>query len=153
MNPRLAEVMRRARETATKARGDEEARQGRLTALAETAVEESDGRLREMRRASRVAALARGGEARARKMGAVPPDGWTSEDRAEIEALYAEAIRLEELTGVAHDVDHITPLSRGGLHLAANMRVTTARANRSKGAKTESPGPDRGEPEAERPHR
>ena len=150
MNARFAEVMRRARETATKARSGEEARQGRLAALAEAAVAGADGRLREMRRSSRVVALVRGGEARAKKMGAVPPEGWTSEDRAEIAALYAEAIRLEDLTGVAHDVDHVTPLSRGGLHLAANMRVTTAHANRSKGAKAESPEPDRGDPESER---
>ena len=153
MNARLAEVMRRARETATKARTAVEARQGRLAAVAETAIAGADERMRAMRRASRINAMARGGEARARKMGAMPPSGWTSDDRAEIEALYAVAIRLEELTGVAHDVDHVTPLSKGGLHLAANMRVTTAHANRSKGAKTESPGPDRGDPEAERPPR
>lgn len=141
MNARLAEVMRRARETATKARTAEEARQGRLAAVAETAVAGADERMRAIRRASRINAMARGGEARARKMGAMPPSGWTSDDRSEIEALYAEAIRLEELTGVAHDVDHVTPLSRGGLHIAANMRVITAHANRSKGAKTESPEP------------
>ena len=135
MNARLAEVMRRARENAAKARTAEETRQGRLTAVAKTAVARADERLREMRRASRLDTMVRSGEARARKMGAVPPNGWTSDDRAEIEALYSEAIRQEELTGVAHDVDHVTPLSRGGLHLAANMRVITARANRSKGAK------------------
>jgi len=42
---------------------------------------------------------------------------------------YRERIRLEELTGVRHDVDHIVSLSSGGLHHQENLQVLTHRDN------------------------
>ncbi len=35
-----------------------------------------------------------------------------------------------------HDLDHIVPFSKGGSNTADNLRVTTQRENRSKGAKS-----------------
>jgi hypothetical protein len=50
-------------------------------------------------------------------------------------AVYAEAKRLSEETGIPHEVDHIIPL-RGklvsGLHVIANLRVVTRSENRRK---------------------
>lgn len=63
---------------------------------------------------------------------ATPP--WVN--MAAIDAIYCEARRLTEQTGVPYDVDHIIPL-RGvnvcGLHVAENLQVLTATENRSKG--------------------
>lgn len=73
-------------------------------------------------------------ERNATKVMATPP--WmTKQDRADIAAVYAESASKSSSTGVAHEVDHIIPLrSRSvcGLHVAWNLRVITARENRSK---------------------
>ena len=63
------------------------------------------------------------------------PSWLTDEQKAEITAFYAEAIRISRETGVKHHVDHIVPL-RGkgvtGLHVPWNLRVIPASVNRSK---------------------
>lgn len=45
---------------------------------------------------------------------------------------YAEARRLTRETGTPHEVDHVYALCLGGKHIAANLQVITAAANRAK---------------------
>lgn len=71
---------------------------------------------------------------RAALLRATPP--WlTAEHKAAIRAVYEEAQRLTDETGVPHEVDHIVPL-RGkgvcGLHVPWNLRAIPSRENRSK---------------------
>ncbi len=58
-----------------------------------------------------------------------------AQELAAINEFYYEALRLTNLTGVAHDVDHILPIALGGSHSAYNLQVLTASENRSKGCK------------------
>ena len=54
---------------------------------------------------------------------------------AAISAIYAEARRLSEETGILHEVDHIIPLQGklvSGLHCESNLQILTTAANRSK---------------------
>lgn len=56
-------------------------------------------------------------------------------DKLAIDAIYREAQRLTEETGIPHEVDHIVPLNgRGvcGLHIPINMRIITRAENRRK---------------------
>lgn len=59
----------------------------------------------------------------------------TAQQREEITAIYAEAERLTQETGIPHEVDHIHPLSKGGTHTPDNLQVLTQSENRSKGAR------------------
>ena len=71
----------------------------------------------------------------ARKKQATPP--WA--DHAAINAIYAEAVRLEKETGIKHHVDHIYPLQSKylcGLHVAENLQILTATENHKKGNRT-----------------
>jgi hypothetical protein len=62
---------------------------------------------------------------------ATPP--WV--DRDEIRAIYEERERIETMTGILHDVDHIAPL-RGknscGLHVPWNLRIIPRYENQRK---------------------
>lgn len=67
----------------------------------------------------------------AAKLRAIPV--WA--DMEKIEAIYNEARRLTELTGIPHHVDHIVPLQSPwvcGLHCEANLQILPYYENQSK---------------------
>lgn len=56
------------------------------------------------------------------------------EDRAAIRSIYLEARQRSSETGIPHDVDHVVPLSRGGMHHPSNLRILPASMNRRLGS-------------------
>jgi 5-methylcytosine-specific restriction endonuclease McrA len=68
---------------------------------------------------------------RSRKKNQMPNDI----DHEKVKIFYIEAERLTEETGIIHHVDHIIPLSKGGLHHQDNLQVLTATENIKKGNK------------------
>lgn len=60
-----------------------------------------------------------------------PPDA----DKTKLIWFYEEAKRLTMSTGIKHEVDHIIPVSKGGLHHQDNLQVLPWLENRTKGAK------------------
>jgi 5-methylcytosine-specific restriction endonuclease McrA len=68
---------------------------------------------------------------RTRKISQMPIDA----DHEKINSFYFQAEKLTEETGVVHHVDHIIPLSKGGLHHQDNLQVLTATENIKKGNK------------------
>ena len=56
-------------------------------------------------------------------------------DNEKILEFYKEAERKTKETGVIHHVDHIIPISKGGLHHESNLQVLTQFENLSKGNK------------------
>lgn len=63
------------------------------------------------------------------------PKWLTQEDWERINAVYLEAKRLTEETGIVHEVDHKLPLrgkTLSGLHVPANLQVLTRKANQAK---------------------
>lgn len=56
-------------------------------------------------------------------------------DKAKLTWFYEEAKRLTLDTGTKHEVDHIIPVSKGGLHHQDNLQVLPWLENRIKGAK------------------
>lgn len=52
-----------------------------------------------------------------------------------IRAIYKEAARLSEETGIIHEVDHIVPISKGGEHHQENLQILTRHENRKKSNK------------------
>jgi len=59
----------------------------------------------------------------------------TREQKLEIKDTYDRAKALTEATGIVHHVDHIMPVSKGGLHVPENLQVLTARENLTKSNK------------------
>ena len=51
-----------------------------------------------------------------------------------IKGIYEECRRLSLETGVPHEVDHIIPISKGGLHHQDNLQILTMTENRKKGS-------------------
>lgn len=68
---------------------------------------------------------------RATKLNATPND-LTVEDLNKIKVIYNEARKLTKETGIQYVVDHIMPLSKGGLHHPYNLQIMTAQENREK---------------------
>lgn len=57
-------------------------------------------------------------------------------DRSAIKAIYVEAKRMSDETGILHHVDHIIPRNGkliSGLHVPENLQILTAVANMAKG--------------------
>lgn len=85
-------------------------------------------------RANKSAYLAKWAKRRAQSIQATPK--WA--DLKAIDAIYAEAARQTEETGIQHEVDHIVPLQGKtvcGLHVGWNLQILTQKANRSKSNK------------------
>jgi 5-methylcytosine-specific restriction endonuclease McrA len=72
----------------------------------------------------------------AMRRGAYPED-LTSEERIQIIKIYDEAKKISLRTGIAHHVDHIKPLAKGGRHHPSNLQIITAEENLKKGSKWE----------------
>ncbi len=61
----------------------------------------------------------------------------TNADMEKIAEIYATCIQMSKDTGIPHHVDHIQPLSKGGLHHEDNLQILTATENRKKHDKWE----------------
>ena len=61
----------------------------------------------------------------------------TELDKFVIDEMYDLAQRRTKQTGFAWEVDHIIPLTKGGLHKPTNLQVVPASWNRAKGNRSE----------------
>jgi 5-methylcytosine-specific restriction endonuclease McrA len=52
-----------------------------------------------------------------------------------IKNIYEECCRISIETGIPHEVDHIVPIAKGGLHHQDNLQIITMVENRKKGSK------------------
>lgn len=77
----------------------------------------------------RIAALR--AKRRARKINQMPEDA----NKTKIREIYKLAKKLTKETGIQHHVDHIYPLSKGGLHHEDNLQILTAEENLRKSDK------------------
>ncbi len=59
----------------------------------------------------------------------------TEGEKLFVQSYYLQAQELTEATGIPHEVDHILPLVKGGLHAPWNLQVLTRYENRSKGGR------------------
>lgn len=63
------------------------------------------------------------------------PKWLTEEDLRRIEEIHAEAVRITEVSGIRHEVDHILPMQGrlvSGLHVPGNLRVIPKKDNAAK---------------------
>ena len=59
----------------------------------------------------------------------------TPEQVKQILTIYEECSRISNETGIPHEVDHIIPICKGGLHHPDNLQILTMKENRRKGVK------------------
>ena len=59
----------------------------------------------------------------------------TKDQKLEIYNIYKKCRDITEQTGIKHHVDHIKPISKGGLHHPDNLHILTAAENIKKKAK------------------
>jgi hypothetical protein len=52
-----------------------------------------------------------------------------------IETIYLQRLRLEKKFGIQFHVDHVIPISKGGLHIPSNLQVLPAKLNLKKNSK------------------
>ncbi len=71
---------------------------------------------------------------RAIKLNQTPPNA----DKKKIRYMYQTAHKLRELFDVEYHVDHIIPMSKGGLHHEDNLQILTAEENLKKSNKLSS---------------
>jgi 5-methylcytosine-specific restriction endonuclease McrA len=57
------------------------------------------------------------------------------EEVNKILTIYEECSRISFETGIPHEVDHIIPICKGGLHHPDNLQILTMEENRKKGGK------------------
>lgn len=70
---------------------------------------------------------------RARKEAAMP--NLDRDQLGIIAALYDSAKRVSEKTGIPHEVDHIIPIAKGGMHHPCNLQILPRSINRKKWVK------------------
>ena len=71
-------------------------------------------------------------EGKRRAVKAKSLDVLTQEQLGEIKQIYTHAARVSKKLQIPFEVDHIVPLSKGGLHHPLNLQVVPARWNRRK---------------------
>lgn len=59
----------------------------------------------------------------------------TEEQVKEIWTIYEECSKISIETGIQHEVDHIVPICKGGMHHPDNLQILTMKENRRKGGK------------------
>jgi len=59
----------------------------------------------------------------------------TQKEIDKIFSIYEECSRISLETGIPHEVDHIIPICKGGLHHPSNLQILTMKENRTKGSK------------------
>lgn len=78
----------------------------------------------------KISSCLRSSNRRARLRNQLPEDA----DFDKIKQIYAECRRISKETGIPHEVDHIIPIAKGGLHHQDNLQILTMNENRQKGA-------------------
>ena len=69
-----------------------------------------------------------------RRRAAINRISLTKEEKHAIIEVYKHAKEMSASTGIPHEVDHVIPISKGGLHHPDNLQVLTKDDNRQKGS-------------------